>query len=203
MAHHPKDFDCMEATILDLIPVRRGHFVLESGHHGDLWLDLDSLFLRPAKLQPLTRELARRLAAHGVEAIVGPLVGGALVAQVVAAELDVRFAFAARRASARGVDYVIPESVHHHLRDRSVAVVDDAINAGSATRATVAALTAMGTRPVAVGALLTLGETALPHFAASGLPVETLARLPNVLWEAAHCPLCAAGEPLSNSADGP
>jgi orotate phosphoribosyltransferase len=193
----------MEATILDLMPVRRGHFALESGHHGDLWLDLDSLFLRPAKLQPLARALARRLAAHGVEAIVGPLVGGALVAQVVAAELDLRFAFAERRASARGVDYVIPQAVHRHLRERSVAVVDDAINAGSATRATIAALTAMGARPIAVGALLILGETALPHFATHGLAVETLARLANVLWEPAHCPLCAAGEPLSNPADGP
>jgi hypothetical protein len=31
-------------------PPRRGHFVLESGHHGNLWLDLNSLFLRPAAL---------------------------------------------------------------------------------------------------------------------------------------------------------
>ena len=31
---------------------RRGHFLLESGHHGNLWLDLNSLFLRPAALLP-------------------------------------------------------------------------------------------------------------------------------------------------------
>jgi orotate phosphoribosyltransferase len=188
----------MEEKLVDLLSARRGHFLLESGHHGHLWLDLDSLFLRPAALLPFARELARRLATHRVEAVVGPLVGGAFVAQMVATELDVGFAFAERRVAAQGVTYAIPDALHTHLRGNTVAIVDDAINAGSATRATLAALTAIGARPVAVGALLILGETALPAFAASGLAVESIARLPNDLWEPAACPMCAAGVPISS-----
>jgi orotate phosphoribosyltransferase len=188
----------MEEKLLDLLSVRRGHFVLESGHHGNLWLDLDSLFLRPAGLLPFARDLARRLSGHGIEAAVSPLVGGAFVAEMVAAELDLRFAFAERRVGAEGVTYAIPDAFHGHLRGRAVAIVDDAINAGSATRATFTALTALGARPVAVGALLILGETALPFFAASNLAVESVARLANELWEPAACPLCAAGVPLSS-----
>jgi orotate phosphoribosyltransferase len=76
--------------------------------------------------------------------------------------------------------------------------VDDVINAGSATRATHAALSALGAQPIAVGALLILCETALPAFAANGLAVECVARLPNELWEPAACPMCAAGVPISN-----
>ena len=188
----------MEEKLLELLSARRGHFVLESGHHGNLWLDLDSLLLRPAGLLPFARDLARRLSGHGVEAVVGPLVGGAFVAEMVAAELDLRFAFAERRVGAEGVTYAIPDAFHDHLRGRAVAIVDDAINAGSATRATFAALTALGARPVAVGALLILGETALPFFAANNLAVESVARLANELWEPAACPLCAAGVPLSS-----
>jgi orotate phosphoribosyltransferase len=188
----------MEEKLLELLSVRRGHFVLESGHHGNLWLDLDLLFLRPANLQPFARDLARRLGGHGIEAVVGPLVGGAFVAQMVAAELDLRFAFAERRVDDRGVTYVIPDAFHDHLHGRTVAIVDDAINAGSATRATFAALTVLGAQPVAVGALLILGETALPFFAANRLAVESVARLANDLWEPAACPLCAAGVPLSS-----
>jgi orotate phosphoribosyltransferase len=188
----------MEEQLLGLLSARRGHFLLESGHHGNLWLDLDALFLRPAALLPFTRELARRLGRHGAEVVVGPLVGGAFVAEMVAAELDVRFAFAERRTGAGGVTYVIPDAFHRHLRGRTVAILDDAINAGSATRATFAALTALGARPVAVGALLILGETALTHFTANKLAVEAIARLPNDLWEPAACPMCAAGEPLSS-----
>ena len=96
------------------------------------------------------------------------------------------------------MSYAIPDAFHDHLRGRTVAIVDDAINAGSATRATFAALTALGARPVAVGALLILGDTALPFFAANRLAVESVARLANELWEPAACPLCAAGVPLSS-----
>jgi orotate phosphoribosyltransferase len=192
----------MEEKLLELLYARRGHFVLESGHHGTLWLDLDALFLRPAGLRPFARDLARRLSAHPAETVVGPLVGGAFVAEMVAAELDVRFAFAERQVDDRGVTYAIPDAFRDHLRGRTVAIVDDAINAGSATRATFAALTALGARPVAVGALLILGETALPFFAATRLAVESVARLANELWEPTACPLCAAGVPLSTPPAG-
>ena len=37
----------LQQELLALLPRRQGHFRLESGHHGDLWLDLDPLFLRP------------------------------------------------------------------------------------------------------------------------------------------------------------
>jgi orotate phosphoribosyltransferase len=184
--------------LLELLSAQRGHFVLESAHHGNLWLDLDSLFLRPSALLPFARELARRLAGHRVEAVVGPLVGGAFVAQMVAAELNVGFAFAERHVSVGGVHYVIPGAFLPHLRGRTVAIVDDAINAGSATRMTFDMLTSLGAHPVAVGALLILGQTALPFFAANNLAVECIARLPNELWEQAACPLCAAGVPLND-----
>jgi orotate phosphoribosyltransferase len=188
----------MEEQLLRLLSARRGHFVLESGHHGNLWLDLDSLFLRPTALLPFARHLARRLSADGIDAVAAPLVGGALLGQMVATELDVRFVFAERRIGTDGVSYVIPDALHHHLRGRSVAIVDDAINAGSATRATFDALVAVGARPVAVAALLVLGKTALPFFAANGLAVESIVRLPNELWQPARCPMCATGLPLSN-----
>jgi orotate phosphoribosyltransferase len=39
----------------------------------------------------LLSPLAGRLAGHGVEMVCGPLTGGAFVAQLLAAELDVEF----------------------------------------------------------------------------------------------------------------
>ena len=191
----------MEAELLDLISARRGHFRLESGHHGNLWLDLDSLFLRPARWMPLAQVLARRLSAHRVEAVVGPLVGGAFVAQMVAVELDLHFAFAERLADAHVVTYRIPASLHDSLRGKTVAIVDDTINAGSATHATYAALKSLGARPVVVGALLILGDKALPFFQANNIAIESITRLSNELWEPAACPLCAAGVPLSSPPD--
>jgi hypothetical protein len=33
-------------------PVREGPFLLESGYHANLWLDLDALFINPCALAP-------------------------------------------------------------------------------------------------------------------------------------------------------
>ena len=84
------------AGLLDLVPARRGHFEYESGHHGDLWLDLDTLFLRPRRLQPYVPSSRSQVARHEPEVVCGPLVGGAFVAQSVAAELDIDFCYTAR-----------------------------------------------------------------------------------------------------------
>lgn len=184
-----------------MMGVRRGHFRLESGHHGDLWLDLDALFRRPARLRPAVASLARRLAAHDVEVICGPLSGGAFVAQMIALELDAEFRHAERTAAPRADTLY---SARYRLADglsldgRRAAVVDDVINAGSAVRATLASLREAGAVPVAVGALLVLGRPAADLAADQGLALEQVAHLDNRLWAPAECPLCAAGEPLEN-----
>jgi orotate phosphoribosyltransferase len=59
----------MESNVLDLLPIRRGHFRFESGYHGEIWLDLDRLSANPRRIAPLARELAGRLSRHDVEAV--------------------------------------------------------------------------------------------------------------------------------------
>jgi orotate phosphoribosyltransferase len=178
--------------VLALLDARRGHFLLESGHHGDLWLELDRLFERPARLKPPAAELGSRLAAHGIEAVCGPLTGGAFIAQTVAAELDLSFSWSERSSGG----YRIPEPLRAGLEGRAVAIVDDVVNAASASRATLAELRDCGARPVALGALVTLGAAPEEFAEREGLALEPLATLPNTLWDAADCPMCAAGEPL-------
>jgi orotate phosphoribosyltransferase len=187
--------------LIEALAARHGHFLLESGHHGELWLDLDALFAWPARVAPFVAELASRLSACGAEVVCGPLVGGAFVAQAVAAQLDVECSWTERVAGPSGdglyaARYRVPDALRDRLRGRTVAIVDDVINAGSATRATLADLRACGARVVAVGALLVLGSRAAELAAAEGLVLESVAALDNALWEPEECPLCAAGVAL-------
>ena len=46
------------ASFLKLVSGRRGHFRLESGHHSDLWLDLDPLFADPRAVDPFVTALS-------------------------------------------------------------------------------------------------------------------------------------------------
>jgi len=189
-----------------LLAARRGHFTLESGHHGDLWLDLELLFLRPRAMQPFARELARRLSAHTIDAVCGPLVEGAFVAQLVAAELDVEFSYAEPiRHPDRGglypVEYRLPRALRQTVRGKSVAIVNDVINAGSAVGGTFRDLEARGARPVAIGTLLVLGSWTARFAADKRIPLECLATLPNTIWTPSTCPLCVAGTPLDRSSE--
>jgi orotate phosphoribosyltransferase len=191
----------MHEEIVRLLAARKGHFRLESGHHGDLWLEIPRLYLRPGRLRGFAAALARRLAAHGVEGVCGPLVEGAFLAHRVAEELDVEFYFAEQFVRPRGdglypVGYRIPDALRGSARGKGVAVVDDVINAGSAVRGAFADLQACGARPVALGALLVLGPPASAFAAEAAVPLESLAYLPSALWEPSACPLCAAGAPL-------
>jgi orotate phosphoribosyltransferase len=84
----------MDNHLIRLFETQSGHFRLESGHHGDLWLEIPLAFLRPGRMRPQARRLADMLVAHRAETICGPLVEGAFLGQMVAEELDVEFCFA-------------------------------------------------------------------------------------------------------------
>jgi orotate phosphoribosyltransferase len=186
--------------VLALTSPRTGHFRLESGHHGELWLELDAMFWSPAALDPLVAEMADRLRPHAPDVVCGPLVGGALLAQLVAARLNVAFCFTERTSAADGslysAAYRLPVALAALVAGRRVAVVDDVVNAGSATRATLAALKEARAEPVALAALITLGARPAAVATQAGLPLVALANRANVVWEPAECPRCAAGEPL-------
>jgi orotate phosphoribosyltransferase len=79
-----------------------------------------------------------------------------------------------------------------------VAVVDDVVNAGSATRATVADLRAAGATVVAIGAMLVLGDRASEYAEREGVPLVSVEALPNHIWVPDACPLCARAEPLED-----
>ena len=190
----------MEQELLNLLRARKGHFRLESGYHGGLWLDLDPLFVILGRIQPFVEVLAERLKRHNIEAVCGPLVGGAFLAQAVASMLDVEFYYAERfvptvrdAGALYPVEYRIPAGVGSMLRGKAVAVVDDAISAGSAVRGTLAALAAHSAQTVAVGALLVLGTQAEQFGRERGLALVYVAQLPYEVWLPGECPMCAAG----------
>ena len=191
----------MQQQVAKLLPSREGHFIYESGHHGEVWLDLELLLLHPERVEPLADALADRLRVHRVAAVCGPLVEGAFVGLMVSSALRLPFSYSEPtrdrpEAGLFPVSYPIPEPLHAELRGKRVAIVNDVINAGSAVRGTLAALKKCGAQPAAIGALAVYGEAASKLAAEHALPLETLACFPSRIWEPSACPLCAKGVPL-------
>ena len=187
----------IERSLLDAVAASRGHFVYESGHHGDLWLDLDALFVDARRTRGWASALADRAVACRPDLVCGPLTGGAFVAQSLAAEIGAGFIFAERFVSETGpVRYRIPESLRRALDGRRVLLVDDVVNAGSALLATLADLRYCGTELAGFATLLTLGKVASQIAEQRGVPLFALASLERGMWAPEECPLCRSGAPL-------
>jgi orotate phosphoribosyltransferase len=198
----------MTADILKTLPARRGHFLLESGYHTDLWFDLEALFVEPKKLAPQITGLADLLRPHSITAVCGPLLGGAFLAQAIAVQMGVRFYFTERAASKTdkglfAAEYRLPPELSHRVRHERIAVVDDVISAGSSVRATVSALNATGAATVVIGAIVLLGNQATEYFSTLGVPLVALARQEFNLWTPAECPLCRTEVRLEDPASSP
>ncbi len=197
--------DALQDQILTLLSARHGHFLFESGHHGDMWLELESLCLHPRRVQSLATHLAEPLAKLDIDAVCGPLVEGAYVALMVATLLDVTFVYSERHARPAvdgffPVGYRIPKSLRSGLKGKRVAIVNDVINAGSAVRGTFDDLQTCGAIVVGISAFLVLGTAATAFASGKDIPLRSLAALPNNLWTPPECPLCASGVALEDPA---
>lgn len=188
----------MQHALLQMLAGRRGHFEMESGYHSDAWFELDRLFAERGRLQPFVSELAERLATHRPEAICGPQTGGAILATMLGHEMNLP-AFASERivpAESSGlfpVRYELSPAAQETLRGRRVAVVDDAISAGSAMRGTLASLDDCGARPLAIGALIVFGDQAGRFASSRGLRLESIVQTSFSMWKPTECPLCQSG----------
>jgi orotate phosphoribosyltransferase len=193
----------MHDDILDSLSARNGHFLLESGHHGSLWLDLETLCLKPDRIDALASSLSAALSGANIEMVCAPLIEGAFVGLMVALRLEVPFTYSERFVRSTVGDlfpagYRVPGSLRDHLRGKRTAIVNDVINAGSSVRGTFEDLKLCGAEVVAIGAMLVLGTAASQFAVENNVPLKALGHATNNIWSPSECPLCAAGLPLED-----
>ena len=173
---------------------RRGHFLLKSGRHSDLYLEKFAVLQYPA----LAVEIGRRLAASVIDRdptlVVGPTTGGALLAAETARQLEatlgrtVRGVFAepmerGARALRRGWPVAATERV---------VLVDDILTTGASLVETVNAVRRAGATPLMASVIVDRSTGPVEI----GCPILSLGRIEIASWTAAECPACEAGEPI-------
>lgn len=191
----------MIEKLLALVQGRQGHFQFESGHHGDLWLELETLCMHSREIQTFATQLAAKLRQYKVEAVCGPLVEGAYIALLVSLELGCDFIYAERIANTAReglypVEYHLPRPLQAAANGKRIAIVNDVVSAGSAVRGAFSDLQLVGAHIVAIGTLLELGDSIAKFAAEHQVALEFLHHMPHNLWTPAQCPLCAGGQPL-------
>jgi orotate phosphoribosyltransferase len=160
--------------------IGHGHFVYDSGYHGDTWLELDLLISDPIRARAVAADLAEQLAPYKASLVCGPLDGGAFLAQWVAAELGAVFAY----TRTDGLPPALPVAGHRAI------VVDDAINAGHASTATVTALREASCEVIALASAIVCAPAGTTVGPTLGLPQHFLEEIQTRLWSPEECPLC-------------
>lgn len=162
----------------------RGHFLLSSGLHSDTYLQSAKVLEVPKRAEALGRELAKPFAGDGVEVVVGPALGGILVAHEVARALGARALFAEREGGAvrlrRGFQIQPGERC---------LVVEDVITTGGSTREVIQLVEESGGVLVGVGAMIDRSGGA----AAFAARKAALATLTIPTYKPEDCPLCKTG----------
>lgn len=168
--------------------VLEGHFLLTSGRHSAVYFEKFRLLEQPRVLSELVAAMLAQLPAHAAQVVVGPTLGGVLVAYEAARQLGIRAAYAEREGNGRAFRREgAPEP------DTPVLVVDDVLTTGTSIREVLALLEVCRARVVGIGVLIDRSETP-PTF---GIPLVSALRLPAVSYAPEECPLCRAGMPLT------
>lgn len=180
--------------------VTGGHFVYNSGKHGDVYLNKDSIFPHTKDLATLCREIARRWQYVGCDIVIGPMTGGALMSQWVA---DFLSEFSDREilstfADKEGDRFVIKRGHELLIPNMNILVVEDNLTTGGSAKKVVTAVKAIGGRVRGLAALCNRGGVT-----ATDLDVPVLGSLLDITLDAHDpnsgegCPLCKAGVPIN------
>lgn len=163
-----------------------GHFILRSGMHSPNYLQCAKVLQHPDHADALVRRLAAKMKGTAVDAVVGPAIGGIIVAYELARALKCRGIFAERVDDAftlrRGFEIAPGEKV---------VVAEDVITTGGAAQEVVALVRSCGGVPVAVAALV--NRSGRDPF---DTPFYFLYEFEAPTYDAAGCPLCKKGIPL-------
>ncbi len=169
---------------------REGHFLLTSGLHSDRFMLMAHALQYPDQCETLCRALAEPWQQAGIECVVGPAVGGILLAYETARALKCRAIFAEKTGEGR---MALKRQFTLRPGER-VLVVEDALSTGGSVRQVLEAIAPLAPTVVGVGALV--DRTGGKGDFGFGVPHQAVLSLEIPSWQPSECPLCKAGEPL-------
>lgn len=161
-----------------------GHFRLTSGRHSGRYLQCAQVLQYPEYANALCREIARHHMGQKVEAVIGPALGGVIIAYEVARALGARALFAERE----GGVMTLRRGFTLNPGER-VLVVEDVITTGGSVREVLDIVITAGATPAGVGVLVDRSAGTVDF----GLPLKALVSLNVESYPPEDCPICREG----------
>ncbi|MDA8352502.1 MAG: orotate phosphoribosyltransferase [Firmicutes bacterium] len=167
--------------------VKEGHFILSSGRHSRRYMQCAQLLQHPGEAEGAGTAIADQFRGERVNAVIGPALGGVIIAHETARALGVRCLFAERKEGEmrlrRGFTIQPGEPV---------LLVEDVVTTGGSVGEVADLVENLGGRVVGIGAIVDRsgGE------ADFSVPFRSLTEQTIDSYDPADCPLCAQGVPV-------
>lgn len=164
-----------------------GHFLLTSGRHSDKYMQCAKLFQYSDVSEKICAQLAEQFSDMKIDLVVGPAIGGIIMAYEMARQLGVKNIFAERENGKMTLRRGF--SVEKGTR---VLVTEDVVTTGGSVKEVIALLTEMGAEVVGVGSVVDRSAGKVDF----GVPFRAVLSMEVRSYEADECPICKTGMPL-------
>lgn len=163
--------------------ILRGHFLLTSGRHSDVYFEKFRLLENPDILSALVSEIIDIMEDVSFDYVAGPVTGGMITAYEFARQLNARSAYIEKREGRMGLFRDTPV----HSND-SILVVDDVLTTGKSLIQSIDTIKRV-TKNIKAAAVLIdrSSELDLQYPLYRGITVEA------ETYSADNCPLCKQG----------
>ncbi len=180
----------VDALLASTGAILQGHFQLASGRHSDRYIEKFRIMEDPQATVALCGLIAAHYRDAGARVVVGPAMGGVILAYETARQLGARSIFA-EKGVLPGKDLVFDRGFSI-ARGERVLVVDDVLTTGGSVRQLLALLEHAGADIAGIGFLIDRAAGAIdfgvPFFACHQMSIES--------FDPASCALCREGLPL-------
>ena len=163
----------------------RGHFIFTSGRHGDTYMQCAQVLKHPEYTERLAKHLALRFKDDAIDVVIGPAMGGIVVAYEVARQLGAIALFTERENDKMALrrDFSITPG-------QRVLVVEDVTTTGGSVREVIEVVRAHQGCVAGVGVLIDRSNGAIDF----GVKQTAVLSMEIPSWEADACPLCREGK---------
>lgn len=162
----------------------KGHFLLTSGLHSPQYFQCAKILQYPQHAQKLCWEIACNFMSEKVSVVVGPALGGIVVAQEVARLLSARGIFAEREAG----KMTLRRGFEIKPNDR-VLVVEDVVTTGGSIKEVIQLVVDSGAKIVGVGFIVDRSQNRVEF----DVPKFSIFEMDVVTYQPDECPLCKRG----------
>lgn len=164
--------------------LKEGHFLLTSGRHSARYMQCAQLLQYPQEAEKICRDLAAPFQDQKIDVVVGPAMGGVIVAYETARQLQAKSIFTERengKMTLRRGFTIEP--------GQRVLVVEDVVTTGGSVKEVIEVVEGTGATIVGVAVMVDRSNGKVDF----GYPLHALLPIEIETYAVDECPLCKSG----------